>query len=335
MLDINTKYDTSIKVNHITRNSNKEIGWLDIPNPSNRSAWGVMRVPYAVIGNTKGPTVLLSAGLHGDEYEGQIALNNLIHTINPNEVTGRIIVLPSVNIEGAYNATRLTPIANQDMNRIFPGKADGTPAERLAHFMTYQLIAQADCVIDIHSGGYSLDFLPCGVIHDSSDHAIKKQRIEALKAFNAPYNLILEELDATGMIDTLVESQGKLFLSTEIGGGQRVTQQSVQVASKGIINTLRHLHILQDKPAEPGDKPLYQLPESGFCIAPEEGIFEPFYDLGSQVKKGNVIGQIHRLHAPNATPVQVHAHCDGLVFGKRSPAITHLGDTLLLIAQTY
>lgn len=335
MLELNTQFDTSIKINAITKENDKEVGYLDIPNPSNKSAWGVIRVPYAIIGVDDGPVAFLSAGLHGDEYEGQITLNNIINTLDPSKIKGKIIVLPCINIQGSYEATRLTPSSNQDMNRVFPGKVDGTPAERLAHFITHQFIEPADFVVDIHSGGYSLEFLPCGVIHDSSDSRVRKQRMDALRAFDAPYGLVLEELDGTGMIDTLVESKGKLFLSTEIGGGQRATQQSIQITSNGIMNVLRHLGLLNDQQINLSKKVLYELPEQGFCMAPEDGIFEPFYDLGCAVKKGDAVGQIHRINAPGTKPILLHVNCNGIVFGKRSPAITTLGDTLILIAQEY
>ncbi|MDC0534749.1 succinylglutamate desuccinylase/aspartoacylase family protein [Francisellaceae bacterium] len=325
--------NTSLKVHVISDDGTKQTGWLDIPSPSNRSAWGVIRIPYTVIVNGKGPTAMISAGVHGDEYEGQVALNRLCHEINPEQIQGRVFILPALNIQGSSEATRLTPNRDQDLNRVFPGKLDGTPAERLAHFISHVLVPESDFVLDIHSGGYSLDFLPCGVIHDSTDKKTLDDRLKVLKAFDAPYSLILEELDGGGMLDTYVESQGKIFLSTELAGGQRVTAKTVNIALEGVKNTLRSMNILvDDNHALTQSTQVYTLPDNGFCMAPEDGVFEPFYDLGESVEQGKPVGQIHQIQYPQKKPIKIYAPCDGIVFGKRSPASTRLGDTLVLIA---
>ena len=334
MKSLASSTNTSLKIHVISDDGIKQVGWLDIPNPNNRSAWGVIRVPYTVISNNEGPTALLSAGVHGDEYEGQIALNKLSHEINPEHVQGRIIILPSLNVQGTYAATRLTPAKEQDLNRVFPGNVEGTPAERLAHFISNVLVPTADFVLDIHSGGYSLDFLPCGVIHNSHDERTLKDRMTMLKAFNAPYSLVLEELDGKGMLDTYVESQGKVFLSTELAGGQRVTANTVNIAVNGVKNTLRAMNILSDGQNDISNQTkIYELPDNGYCMAPEDGIFEPFYDLGEIVRAGEAVGQIHQTQFPTKLPIRIYAPCDGIIFGKRSPAITTLGDTLVLIAN--
>ncbi len=326
--------NTSLKIHVISDDGVIQKGWIDIPSPSNRSAWGVIRIPYTVIANGNGPTAMISAGVHGDEYEGQIALNRLCHEINPEQIQGRVFILPALNIKGSSEATRLTPNKQQDLNRVFPGKIDGTPAERLAHFISYVLVPESDFVLDIHSGGYSLDFLPCGVIHYSKDKKTLDDRLKVLNAFNAPYSLILEELDGGGMLDTFVESQGKIFLSTELAGGQKVTAKTVNIALEGVKNTLRCMNILIDGyVSNVANTQLYTLPDNGFCMASEDGVFEPFFDLGESVRQGETVGQIHQIQYPQKKPIEIHAPCDGIVFGKRSPASTKLGDTLILIAN--
>lgn len=337
MKSLSNDINSTIQVHVLRENDHKQVGWIDIPNPSNRSAWGVIRVPYTVITNQEGPCALLTAGVHGDEYEGQIALNDLAHQLDPQHIRGRVIIMPALNIQGSSAATRLTPANHQDLNRVFPGNRQGSATERLAHFIAEALVPKSDFVLDIHSGGYGLEFLPCGVIHSSQDKQTLKKRMAVLKAFNAPYSLILEELDGQGMLDTYVESQGITFLSTELAGGQKVTAKTVNVAKSGVRDTLRSLGILQDgilpDQASSETTKMYELPAGGYCMAPEDGLFEPFYDLGDQVRQGKPVGQIHQPQYPTKQPIVIDAPCDGIVFGKRAPASTTLGDTLVLIAR--
>ena len=104
----------------------RQAGYLRAPLSRNTSGWGTIEIPIVCVKNGTGPTVLFTGGVHGDEYEGQIAVSRLAHALDPSSVRGRVIMLPAVNVPAVLNDTRLSPIDQRDMNRCFPGNARGT-----------------------------------------------------------------------------------------------------------------------------------------------------------------------------------------------------------------
>src|SRR3954467_11325354 len=98
----------------------RQAGYLRAPLSRNASGWGTVEIPIILVKNGHGPTVLLTGGVHGDEYEGQIAISRLARELEPAQVRGRVIMIPTVNMPAALNDTRLSPIDDRDLNRCFP-----------------------------------------------------------------------------------------------------------------------------------------------------------------------------------------------------------------------
>ena len=108
--------------------------------------------------NGSGPTVLFTGGVHGDEYEGQIAVSRLARRhCDPAPIKGRVIMLPAVNVPAVLNDTRLSPVDHRDMNRCFPGNPRGTFSEMLAHFIDTVLLPLVDVSVDLHTAGHSME----------------------------------------------------------------------------------------------------------------------------------------------------------------------------------
>src|SRR5262249_50753249 len=139
---------------------------------------------------------------------------------------------------------RTSPIDQGNLNRAFPGRADGTTTEKIADHFQRCLLPMAEYVLDIHSGGKTLDFLPFAAVHALPDASQQARCVAAVRAFGAPYSLMLRELDSVGMYDTAAESMGKVFVSTELGGGGTTTARSVAIAERGVRGFLRHAGIL-------------------------------------------------------------------------------------------
>lgn len=309
----------------------KHQGTFRVPNSRNDSAWGTLVVPLTCIRNGDGPTVLFTAGNHGDEYEGQAALLNLARGLEAAEVQGRVFILPHLNLPAVQGAQRVSPIDGKNMNRIFPGKWDGSISEAIADFVYRQLVERADIVVDIHSGGKSMYFTPSAVIHKLPDPDHQAKCLAALQAFRAPLGLILEELDAEGMLDSAVEDLGKVFVSTEIGGAGALSAESVSVAARGVRNILVHAGVLEGELEGPETR-IMDVPDADcFATAPVDGLFEPFADLGADVTAGQQVGQVHSIRAPHQTPVPVMAARGGIVIGKRALGECATGDMLIMV----
>lgn len=333
-----TTIHTSLDINK----PGKQVGFLDIPHSRNTSAWGVERVPCGIINGTagQGPTILCVAGVHGDEYEGPLALSYLLHQWEADQIQGRLIVLPAFNRAGLEHATRLSPHDGRDLNRAYPGVYDGSVGQRLVHYMTEYLIPEAHLVVDFHSGGTSLEFLPCAVMHETQDEQEWQRRTDLLKAFGAPYSLILEELDSSGMLDSYVEGLGKMFLTTELGGAGTVTPQTIDIARQGLQRVLQHFDMVAGVSAQNGiatapQSKWCQIEQDNFVTAPRSGWFEPRFNLGDEVNQGDILGYLHDFRYPDQDLLTLTAPGDGLVFGRRPKVYTEQGDCLILLASHF
>jgi N-alpha-acetyl-L-2,4-diaminobutyrate deacetylase len=109
-------------------------GHLKLPHSSDDSAWGAIMIPITVVRSGAGPTALLTGGNHGDEYEGPVALFDLTNKLRPEEVTGRVIIVPAMNYPAFLAARRTSPIDGGNMNRVFPGRPDGGVTEKIADY---------------------------------------------------------------------------------------------------------------------------------------------------------------------------------------------------------
>src|SRR5690606_12258002 len=134
----------------------KQIGAINLPYSPNDDAYGFIPIPAAVIGNGEGPTVLITSGVHGDEYEGPVILGDLIRDARPEDIKGRLIILPCVNAPAVGAGTRTSPIDHKNMAREFPGRHDGTVTEQITAYIHDVLFPLADYYMDLHAGGCSL-----------------------------------------------------------------------------------------------------------------------------------------------------------------------------------
>jgi predicted deacylase len=153
----------------------KQIGFFHLPLSSHDDAWGVIRIPLAIIKNGEGPTVILEGGNHGDEYEGPIALGELIRDLDPALVSGRLIFAPAINLPAVNAAHRVSPIDNLNMNRTFPGNPNGAPTQQISAFMNDVLFPIGDAFLDLHSGGSSLDLIPAPSSSRSTTRSNRKR----------------------------------------------------------------------------------------------------------------------------------------------------------------
>jgi N-alpha-acetyl-L-2,4-diaminobutyrate deacetylase len=311
----------------------KYISALKIPHSTNTSGWGSLMLPVIVVRNGVGPTVLFTGGNHGDEYEGPIALRKLANELKADDIQGQVIIVPYLNYPAVLAGTRLSPVDGQNMNRSFPGNPDGSMTQKIADFVYRELVLRSDVVLDFHSGGNSMIFEPCTVLHKLEDSEQLKKTVLAAKSFGAPVSLVLQELDNKGMLDTEVENTGKIFLSTELGGGGFVSPRTLKIAENGIRNLLRHFEILPPDEEPVPETRFMQTPDfGGYLMAQQEGLYETLIELGESVTKGQVIGRIHSLTQIESPAVEIHAEIDGVLVTRAGRAQVKTWDTIAVIA---
>ena len=307
-------------------------GFLRLPYSRDDSAWGSVMIPIAVIRNGSGPTALLTGGNHGDEYEGPLALYELARTLDPADVSGTIIILPALNYPAFKAGTRTSPIDKGNMNRSFPGRPDGTVTEKIADYVQRHLLPRADIVLDFHSGGRTLDFVPFCAAHILPDKAQEAKAFATVEAFSAPWSVKMLEIDAVGMFDTAAEDMGKTFVTTELGGGGTARAHTVSIARRGVMNVLRHAGIV-DGAVEKTRTSWLDMPSGDcFSFAEEDGMIETMVDLGDSVTAGMVVARIHGTGRTGIAPQEIRARIDGMLAARHFPGLVKAGDCAAVVA---
>lgn len=307
-------------------------GFLRLPYSRDDSAWGSVMIPVCVIRNGAGKTALLTGGNHGDEYEGPLALYELARTLDVASVSGTVIIVPAMNYPAFRAGTRTSPIDKGNMNRSFPGAPDGTVTPKIADYFQRHLLPLADVVFDFHSGGRTLDFVPFCAAHILPDKAQEAASFAAVEAFGAPYSMKMLEIDAVGMYDTAAEEMGKVFVTTELGGGGTSTASSVRIARRGILNVLRHCGIVAGA-VEQAETQWLDMPSGDcFSFAEDDGMIETMVDLGEPIAKGAVVARIHSTGRTGSAPQELIAKMDGILAARHFPGLVKAGDCAAVLA---
>lgn len=313
----------------------KQVDWLHLHHSVTRSAYGDILIPLAVIRNGPGPTILLMAGNHGDEYEGPIALSRLVRDLRPEHIAGRVIVLTAANLPAVLAGARTSPLDGGNLNRAFPGDPDGGPTSRIAHCIDSVLLPMADAYIDLHAGGASLDYLPFCSMRLSGDPDLDRRSRALLDAFAPPLAFIWAQAPGRGYSTAAANARGVPSLGGEFGGGGGVDRAGLALVEGGIRRVMRHLGILGDAPtALSGATRLVAVRgHDDYVYAPEPGVFEPAVDLGDEVRAGDPAGLIHFVDNPAREPVPCTFRAGGLVVCRRAMGLAERGDCLLHLAS--
>jgi hypothetical protein len=317
----------------------KQAGWLYLPYSVTRSAYGNIAVPVVVVKNGPGPSVLLMAGNHGDEYEGQVGLCKAIRRLQPGEIRGRVIAVPAINLPAALAGARVSPLDNVNFNRAFPGDANGTPTYAIAHYVDSVLFPMVGFFLDLHSGGSSLDYIPFVSMRASGDPSLDARAMAALKAFGAPVGMVWAHTIDTGFAQTAALRHGLVSLGGEFGGGGSVSPEGLRIVERGIRRFLVHAGCMRPEslpPEVPGPTRVVEVRNREyFALAPDAGLFEPFVALGDVVESGQPCGQVHFVDHPMREPVVAHFRAAGTVISQRHFGRVERGDCVAHLATDW
>ncbi len=310
----------------------RQYGFLRLFHSVHSSAYGFIPIPIVVIKNGAGPTALFVSGNHGDEYEGQVALCNLAKSLDPARIQGRVIILPAANFPAAMAGRRTSPIDEGNLNRLFPGDADGTVTQQIAYYIEHELLPLADLAADLHSGGSSLMYVPAALFGGWQRDGSTAAGVAALKAFGAPVAYVAEaNQGGDRTLSGGAARLGKIVIGTEAGGSGHVTRAALRMVERGVNNLLVHMGILPASARIAPEGPTRTLEVGGpdyFVYAPENGLYEPLVELGDMVQAGQPAARIHFPETPWAEPVTATFARDGFVLCKRMPGRTMRGDCL-------
>ena len=306
---------------------------LRVPHARDDSAWGTVPIPIVVVRSGSGPTVMLTGGVHGDEYEGQVALLDLARELEPGMIQGRVIIVPALHLPAAQVGSRLSPIDRLDINRTFPGDAGGSFAPTLAHYVSEVLLPLCDVNVDLHSGGRSLICLPCTMSHLLDDASVLERTVALARAFGAPLHVMNREVDGSRTLQSAAEAQGVISISSELGGGNRLSPRGVAIARRGLWNVLKYLGMAEGEPepfATPTEVKVLPDPES-YGFAPAAGILCPLHELGASVRAGEPAAAIYAIEDPLRPPVVMEFRRSGMLWALRGQGRIEPGDAAAVV----
>ncbi|MFT5466080.1 MAG: putative deacylase [Verrucomicrobiales bacterium] len=327
--------DSLITVDIDLESDGKRFGQLAVPQSTNSAGWAKYFIPIIVIRNEEGPTAVLFGGNHGDEYEGPVTLMNLARELTPDQVHGRVIIIPMLNHPAVAAGTRLSPIDGANMNRAFPGQRSDSITGMIAHFISSKVLPLADLVVDIHSGGSSMHMLPSVNMHRLENTDQMDRMLAAGRAWGAPYIFLYRDVAGEGLLPSCAERMGKVTLGTEMGSKAQFGREMLQITAR-VRNVLQHSGVLSAPASDPGiAEPIIVAAdnEEDYIMAPASGIFEPFFELGDPVSAGDCVGQIHSIEHPDRDPDPVAARSSGILYARRSIPLTKQGECVAVLTQ--
>ena len=291
-------------------------------------------IPFSIInGSSAGPVLALIAGTHGMEYVPIVALQRLRTAIDPRTLRGAIVMVHVANMPSFLGRTiYYSPADGKNLNRVYPGKADGTLSERIADAITREVIERATHVVDLHCGDGNESLRPYSYWITTGDPAVAEQGRAMALAFGLPHIVVDRErpTDPAAALYTsnTAITRGKPALTTETGGMAQVDEESIAVAQRGIAGLMRHLGMREEGPA-PVKAPI-MLERNDVLRAGATGIFYAAVQRGHTVARGTEIGRITDFHG--RTIEEIVAPFDGeVLYVVGTPPMTK-GEPVAMIA---
>jgi predicted deacylase len=272
-------------------------------------------------GKKDGPTLFISAAVHGDELNGIEIIRRLITQKNFEIIRGTIIAVPMVNVYGVVNQSRYMP-DRRDLNRSFPGSAQGSLAARVAHIFLTEIVNHCDYGIDLHTGAIHRSNLP-QIRADLSDEKTK----ELALAFGVPVVLNSSIIDGS-LRGSAVANNTKVLLY-EAGEALRFDEFSIRAGIKGVTNVLKNLGMIRKTAKKKVTIP-YIANSSGWLRANASGFVHQKITLGDQVIKGDSLAEIGSPYGDIIGTVK--ATRSGILIGMQNIPLVQEGEAMFHIA---
>lgn len=315
----------------------RHLGWLNLPHSPDDDAWGVIPHAAASIRNGDGPVVIVSGGVHGDEYEGPIVIAELMRDLRAEEVRGQLILLPGFNAPAQRAGRRTSPIDHLNLNRVFPGDHHGLPTQQIARYVADTLFPRASCYIDLHAGGRTLFIEPSAHVVLSPDMPASLARTNAALAevYGVPISVQTSNMGDYRTSVGCATQRGIPTLAAEMGMGGWVTGASVDMTRQALRRVLRHLGVVPDMPVQPGTKTRWTQIHGpkAYLFAPFDGYFERHFALGDAIAEGQFAGWMHELSRPERPPEAVHFQSAGRLYAHGVSGHVRAGQNLAVLIE--
>lgn len=285
---------------------------------------------HVLHGIRPGPTMFVSAAIHGDELNGVEIIRRLLRTLQPGNINGTLLCVPVVNAYGFIGRSRYLP-DRRDLNRSFPGSSGGSLAARLAHLFLKEVVSRCSFGIDLHTAAVHRVNLPqirCSIDKD-------RRAIDLAEAFGA--QVVLESPDRAGSLRRSARDIGVDVLVYEGGEGLRFDEFAIAAGTRGIANVMLHRGMLElpdgvepEKVARTGESAVLIANASKWVRAPDGGIFRAVRTIGNAVSAGDIIGYVANPYEDSEIPVRSSVR--GVIIGRTTLPVVNMGDALFHVA---
>ena len=281
-----------------------------------------------VTGSGDGAHVVFTGGVHGDEYEGPLALLDLVRSLATHRLRGRATILPFVNAPALWAGTRVSPFDGVNLARIFPGDPKGTLSHRLARAV-WSIVEAADALVDCHAGGVELCFIPVAGFY-APGPGVDDTAASASRALAAATGLAdLWRLPPTaGVLSCEAARRGLAVTGCEIGGRGHARPEDVACYRDAFLRVLAARGLL-DPVLPPAPAP--RVLSGNWQLAPGSGLFRPVAALGATVKAGDPVARLESL--AGEVLAALAAPPDGVVVAARHRARIREGDLAIFVAE--
>jgi uncharacterized protein len=270
----------------------KATGVLQVPAGSDAAT----SIPVAVFqGARPGPVLALVSGSHGTEYASIIALEELIQSLEPAQISGTVVILPLVNIPSfEQKVPHVNPVDGKSMNRFYPGKQDGTQTERASYMITKQVVEHCDYLVDYHGGDLDENLRPYAYWPKSGNPKMDATTHDMVLAFGLDHIIVWSDRpkdpNASRYLDNTANTRGKPAIAVEAGYSGTVEHEDVALLVNGTLSLMRHLKMLPGA-ATPVEHPVW-FGKIDTVASDQPGIFYPLVERGTYVEQGMKIGYV-------------------------------------------
>jgi len=267
-------------------------GVIEVPRGVDTST----SIPVAVVhGSRPGPVLALVSGAHGTEYTSIIALEKLIGMLNPSEIAGTVIILPLVNIQSfERKVPHVNPVDGVSMNRMYPGKPNGTQTERVSYLITKQVVDQCDHLIDLHGGDLDESLRPYSYWTKTGNEPQDRLSREMVLAFGLDHIIISadrpKDPNASRYLENTATTRGKPSITVEAGYAGTVEPDDLQALVNGCLNVMRYLKMLPGT-VTPVSHPVW-IEKIASVASEQTGMFYPLVRRGTYVEQGMKMGYV-------------------------------------------
>jgi predicted deacylase len=285
-------------------------------------------VPVLVInGAEPGPRVGVTAGIHGAEYVSIEALRRVVLGLDPASVRGSIIAVLTANPAAfARRSIYVDPIDGINLNRVFPGKIDGGPTERLARWLTDTVITDSDVYVDMHCGDMNEALVSFTGIEEIGDADVDRKARALAEAYGLQYMVISP---APGMTTGAAAARGIPAVLGEVGGQGLRPETDVELHAAGFQRLLKAAGLIDEAPVSPAFDTRV-LPNEAWMRASATGYWHPAIEVGAFVRAGDAVGEVQ--DAFGLSLEQPTAPIDGIVIFLVTSLAMNAGDPLLAVA---